>query len=103
MPSYDHECYECQYVWEDTYSMKQDPPTICPKCGGKARRIITTVPACKVILSGPELRAHIKDEQKKIRQQLKTDEKLKANLSGEDNYHNTQINSRKIGEEINQI
>lgn len=103
MPTYDHECYECQYSWEDTYSIHQDPPTICPQCGGKARRIITAVPACKVVLSGNELRAYIKDEQKKIRQQIKTDENLRANISGEDNYHNTQVNVRKIGEEINQI
>lgn len=103
MPTYDHECYECQHIWEDTYSIHQDPPTVCPVCGGKARRIITGVPACKVVLSGRELRAHIKDEQKKIRQQLKTDEKLRANISGEDNYHNTKINTRKIGEDINQI
>jgi len=100
MPTYDHECYECQYEWEDFYSISVSPPEVCPKCGGKARRVIKTVPACKVVLTGTELKQHIKNERKKIRQQLKTDEKFKANFIGEEAHHNTQINLNKLGNDL---
>jgi putative FmdB family regulatory protein len=102
MPNYDHACYECEYEWEDTYSIKMDPPTVCPKCSGKARRVILQVPAGTVKLEGAELKQHITDERKKIRHQLKSDEKLKANLMGEEKFHNTETNVKKIGEELRQ-
>jgi len=100
MPNYDHACYDCEYEWEEFYSINDEPPTVCPKCGGKARRVITGVPACSVKLEGAELKQHIKDERKKIRHQLKSDEKLRANLMGEDKFHNTETNVQKIGEEL---
>jgi putative FmdB family regulatory protein len=100
MPTYDHACYECEYEWEDVYSIHADPPTVCPKCGGKARRVINTAPACKVKLEGAELKRHIKEERKKIKHQLKSDESLRANLMGEDKFHNTETNVKKVGEEL---
>ena len=103
MPNYDHACYECEYEWEDFYSITVDPPTVCPKCGGKARRVILSVPAAKVKLEGRELKEHIAEEQKKIKKQLKNDSKLKANLMGEENYHNTQVNIQKLGEDLKQM
>ena len=37
MPTYQHICSapECQHQWEDIYSIVQDPPTKCPKCGAE--------------------------------------------------------------------
>jgi len=103
MPEYDHECYECKYAWQDTYSIKQDPPTICPECGGKARRVILGVPAIRVSLTGRDLKNYIKEERKKIRKQIATDENFRANITGEDSYNTTQDNCNKIGEELKQI
>ena len=103
MPTYDHECYECQYEWEDFYSINAEPPKICPKCNGKARRVIKTVPACKVVLTGIELKQYIKEEQNKIRKQIKNDENFKANITGEEAHHNTQINVNKIGNDLMQL
>ena len=103
MPEYDHECYECGYAWQDIYSVKQDPPTICPQCGGKARRVILGSPAVKVVLSGREMKEHIKEERKKIKHQIATDENFRANITGEEPYNNTQNNVQKIGEELKQM
>lgn len=103
MPSYLHGCYECEHKWEDFYSINAEPPTICPECGGKARRLISGAPSFKVKLEGNELKQHIKDERKKIRNQVKSDEKLRANLMGEEKYNNTQNNVQKIGETLKQM
>ncbi len=104
MPTYDHRCEGCGYEWEDFYSIHVDPPTICPKCGeAKARRLVRAPLNCKVKLEGAELKQHIKDERKKIKEQLKTDEKFKANIVGEEAYQNTEVNCKKIGEELKQI
>jgi putative FmdB family regulatory protein len=103
MPTYDHECYECGHAWEDFYSINKEPPTECPECGGKARRVITTIPVCKVVLTGRELKQHIKEERRKIKEQIKTDENFRANITGEEAHHNTQVNVKKIGEDLNQI
>jgi putative FmdB family regulatory protein len=103
MPNYDHECYECGHIWEETYSIHTDPPTICPKCGGKARRVILEAPVSGVKLEGRELKQYITDERKKIRSQIKTDEKLRANIMGETAYENTENNVKTIGEELKQL
>lgn len=103
MPEYDHECYECQYAWQDIYSVNKEPPTICPKCGGKARRVILSVPAVKMVLNRQEMQEYIKEERKKIKKQTEKDENFKANLMGEESYNNTQNNIKKIGEDLAQI
>lgn len=40
MPNYDYECEDCGYVFEEFQSMMEDPLSVCPKCGGKLRRLI---------------------------------------------------------------
>ena len=103
MPEYDHECYDCQYAWQDMYSIHKDPPTICPKCGGKARRVILGVPAVKVTLNAQEMKEYIKEERKKVKKEVSQNENLKANIMGEESYHNTQNNINKIGEDLKQM
>lgn len=103
MPYYDHECERCGYLWEEFYSMNADPPTECPKCKGPAKRVILKCPMTKVALGRNELKQHIKEEEGKIRKQMKTDENLRANIMGETAYENTQNNINKIGEEIKQM
>jgi len=103
MPNYDHECYECKHQWEQFYSINKEPPTECPKCKGKARRIILTAPGSNVVLSGGALKEHLAQESQKIKREVENNENLKANIIGEDNYHNTQINTAKIGEDLRQL
>jgi putative FmdB family regulatory protein len=103
MPEYDHECYECEYAWQDTYSVNTAPPTVCPKCGGKARRVILGCPAVKVALTGSDMKSYIKAERQKIRKQINRDENFRANITGEDSYQSTQENVKKIGEDLKQI
>lgn len=43
MPSYDHSCSHCKYEWEENYSIKEDPPKICPKCKSESvKRLISS-------------------------------------------------------------
>jgi putative FmdB family regulatory protein len=109
MPTYLHKCYDCDFEWTEVYSMKENPPEKCPSCEkvGFVKRLISGIPAVKMIMSGAELKDHIKQEQKKIAQQLKTDENLKANLAGEEKYNNfvseSQRLDKKYGKEIEKI
>jgi putative FmdB family regulatory protein len=103
MPSYDHECYKCGHQWELFYSINKEPPSECPKCKGKARRVILTSPGGSVILTGHALKEHISEESMKVEKEVENNENFKANIIGEENYHNTQINTQKIGEELRQM
>ena len=40
MPTYEYKCDSCGYVFEEFQSMKDDPLSKCPKCGGKVQRLI---------------------------------------------------------------
>lgn len=40
MPTYDYKCQACNYTFEFFQSMKEEPLTTCPKCGGQLKRLI---------------------------------------------------------------
>ncbi len=40
MPTYEYKCDSCGYVFEELQSIKDDPLSKCPKCGGKVQRLI---------------------------------------------------------------
>ena len=40
MPTYEYRCDGCGHVFEEFQSMKDDPLSECPKCGGKVQRLI---------------------------------------------------------------
>ncbi|MCB1137481.1 MAG: zinc ribbon domain-containing protein [Leptospiraceae bacterium] len=40
MPTYSYRCTECGHEYDAFQSMKDDPHTECPKCGGKVERLI---------------------------------------------------------------
>ena len=44
MPIYDYECDKCHHRFEVRKSFTEDSGAKCPKCKGKASRIITSVP-----------------------------------------------------------
>ena len=42
MPTYEYECQECGEVFEKFHKMTQKPRVKCPKCGGRAKKLIGT-------------------------------------------------------------
>ncbi|MCK4526977.1 zinc ribbon domain-containing protein [candidate division WOR-3 bacterium] len=42
MPTYEYECMECGYRFEEVQGIKDEPLKECPKCGGMIRRLIGT-------------------------------------------------------------
>ena len=109
MPCYSHQCTSCNHEWDDTYSIVQDPPKVCPSCQleGSVKRLISDGISGKMIMSTSEFKAYLKEEKKKIKKQFDKDEKLKANLMGESNYHNMTTEQQRIdknyGKEIKKI
>ncbi|GMO36973.1 MAG: zinc ribbon domain-containing protein [Termitinemataceae bacterium] len=41
MPTYEYHCEKCPDDFEVFQSMKDEPLTVCPKCGGAVSRVIT--------------------------------------------------------------
>ena len=91
MPTYEHVCDSCSYEWEDTYSIKADPPKICPKCGAEsARRLISLGGKGVVELYGQDLVDKIKGDVKQLKKDMHKSEKIYSNLVGESNYEKIQ-------------
>ncbi len=41
MPTYDYKCLNCGFTFEHFQPMTDQPMKECPKCGGKAKRLIS--------------------------------------------------------------
>ena len=72
MPIYEYECADCDFRFERKQGFDAEPVAVCPKCKGKARRIIHSIPA---IFKGSGF--YITDSRKD-----KKTEKSKEELSG---------------------
>jgi len=44
MPIYEYECSLCDFRFERKQRFDEEPVAMCPKCQGKARRVINSVP-----------------------------------------------------------
>ncbi len=44
MPSYDYECSACGNIFERKQKFDEEPVAVCPRCKGKARRVLCSVP-----------------------------------------------------------
>ena len=44
MPIYEYECNDCHCLFERRQRFDEEPLAVCPKCEGKARRVIHSVP-----------------------------------------------------------
>ena len=44
MPIYEYECEACHSLFERRQRFDEEPTAVCPKCQGKARRVIHSVP-----------------------------------------------------------
>lgn len=92
MPTYEHACQECQYEWEEEYSIKKDPPTTCPQCHKETVKRLVSGGSGKgsVELYGQELIEKCKSDAKKIKHEASKDANKYANLLGEARYHDLQ-------------
>jgi putative FmdB family regulatory protein len=100
MPTYDHICEnkECNHEWEDSYSIKVDPPKNCPKCGHEtAKRLISCMSKGVVELTGQDYIDKIKSDTQQLKKDAAKSEKIYSNLLGEDKYQKmqTRIDHRK--------
>lgn len=41
MPTYDYQCTECGYTFEEYQSITEDPLEKCPECGKRVERLIS--------------------------------------------------------------
>lgn len=100
MPVYYHECQntECLHAWEDQYSIKLDPPKICPKCNQEtAKRMISMTANPIVELSGDDLVKKVKGDANQMRRDMHKSENLYSNLLGPDRYQSMQTKMDKRG------
>ncbi|HKQ22235.1 MAG TPA: zinc ribbon domain-containing protein [Nitrososphaeraceae archaeon] len=101
MPTYEHCCTNetCKHEWEDEYSIKQAPPKVCPLCQQEtAQRLISGGSGKgKVELTGQDLIDKIKGDAKALQKDASKNEKLYANLLGEDRYQNLQSQMDRRG------
>jgi len=44
MPTYEYECGSCHFRFERKQRFDEEPVAMCPRCQGKARRVIHSVP-----------------------------------------------------------
>ncbi len=44
MPIYEYECSLCHFHFDRKQRFNEEPVAMCPKCQGKARRVIHSVP-----------------------------------------------------------
>jgi putative FmdB family regulatory protein len=91
MPTYIHKCTdeECNHEWDDFYSITEDPPKTCPKCGKETAKRLIYGGSGKgvVVLTGRELTNKIKQDARNMLKQSQKDENIIANIVGEEKYH----------------
>ena len=93
MPNYDHVCVNssCNFEWEDSYSIKADPPKLCPKCNQEtAKRQISSTGKGIVELYGQDLVDKVKEDTVKMKKDIYSNEKAYANILGPDKYQQLQ-------------
>ena len=59
MPIYEYECSVCDFHFEKKQNFHEEPVTTCPRCQGKVRRVLHSVP---VIFKGSGF--HVTDHRK---------------------------------------
>ena len=97
---YDHICTDenCNHTWADSYSIKADPPKICPKCNQEtAKRLISGCGYGRVELSDDEFKASLKDSTRQMQKEMHSDANIYSNMIGPDKYQalQTAIDKRK--------
>lgn len=103
MPTYPHICHACEFEWEEFYSIRDEPPTKCPKCEteGQVERLIGGCCGRGIVqLTGHELNEKIKEDSAKFEREVQSNEKLLANLVGEQKYHSNELYRDQVTREF---
>jgi putative FmdB family regulatory protein len=100
MPTYEFQCKECKHEWEDFMSIKAPDPEECPSCKvkGQVLRLISGGSGRGTVeLYGHELVDKLKGDAQKLKQDAAKNEKVYANLLGDDHYQalQTRIDTQK--------
>lgn len=103
MVTYEHICTDedCKYEWEDEYSIHDNPPKVCPKCGKEtAKRLISGGGGNgNVKLYGHELKNKLKEDALDMKKRILTDEKYAANFYGEGKFEEVKKHNEKTTKE----
>jgi putative FmdB family regulatory protein len=100
MPTYEHKCNTCQHEWEDSYSIKAEPPKECPSCKAETVvRLISLGGKGVVELTGQDLIDKVKADAEVLKKDAHAKEKVYANLLGEQKYHDMQTRMDKAKRE----
>lgn len=89
MPTYLHRADCCNQEFEDFYSIKADPPTLCPLCGaeGQITRLIHPGVGRGIVeLTGHELKEKLWADGKKLAQEHASNETKYADFIGNKRY-----------------
>jgi putative FmdB family regulatory protein len=93
MPFYEHQCTSCQYEWEEEYSINDNPPKTCPKCGEETvKRLISLGGKGVVVLTGRDMIEKCKVDAQQTLKEAHKNENTYANLLGENSFHQLQTN-----------
>lgn len=99
MPEYEHSCQNetCYHEWCETYSIKADPPKLCPKCGQEtAKRVISGGSGRGIVeLTGNDLTDKVKADVAQMKRDLPTNERMYSNMVGENRYQELQTSLDK--------
>jgi putative FmdB family regulatory protein len=70
MPIYEYKCDSCHYRFEKKQGFHDKPETVCPKCRGKAHRVIHPAP---VIFKGSGF--YVTDSRKSVKEPTEAEKK----------------------------
>jgi len=98
MPIYEHVCESCNNEWEESYSIKADPPKVCPACGKETvKRVISLGGKGVVELYGRDLKDKVMADTKALKKELHSNEYAYANAIGESRYQDLQTKMDRRG------
>jgi len=105
VPTYEHKCFadDCGHEWEEVYGMTIDPPTVCPSCevDGQVKRLISGGSGPGIMRrTGAEIKAGMTSNIRQMRDRAQTDENFRANLVGEDKYHQDRLQKDALTKEL---
>jgi len=95
MPTYEflHDDEDCKHEWEEFLKMSDPIPEECPKCHAKGgvKRLISGGSGRGVVeLTGQDLVDKVKEDTRKLKEDMHRDPNIYANMLGEDRYQSIQ-------------
>lgn len=87
MAVYEHKCDACNHEFELEYSIKADPPKVCPQCGKEEVRRMISSGMSRMELSPTEFIERLPEDKRKLMKEIGGNESRFANLVGESSYN----------------